>query len=96
MEEVTALWSVLQQRLDALIRRLYDISPEHLVLIALLACSVAFLLLISRLRTGRAYRRMRDERDTLKQQLTTLQAAYDSEIRWRTASEKHDASKAPK
>ncbi len=60
MEKVTALWSVLQQRVDALIQRLYEIAPGHLVLIALLACLVAFLLLISQLRAGWARRRMDD------------------------------------
>jgi hypothetical protein len=79
---------------DALIRRLSDIALDYLLLITLLAGLVVLLLLISRLRTGRAYRRMREERDALKQQLATLQTAYDSEIRWRTASEKHDAPKA--
>ncbi len=93
MEEVSAFWAVLQQRLDDLIRRLYEISPEHLLLTALLACFVALLLLMSRLRSGRAYRRLRDERDTLNQQLATLQSAYDKEILWRTASEKHGMSK---
>ncbi len=62
-------------------------SPDHLLLAATLACLGTFLLLISRLRAGRAYRRLRDERDDLKQQLATLQATYDSEVRWRKTCE---------
>jgi hypothetical protein len=54
---------------------------------------VAFLLLISRLRARRAYRRLRDERDDLKEQLAALQTKYDGEIHWRTATEKFHAPK---
>jgi hypothetical protein len=93
MGEVAVLWTMILQRLDALVRQLYESSPDHLLSTTLLACSVALLLLISRLRAGRAHRRLRSERDDLKQQLATVQAAYDSEVRWRTASEKYDASK---
>ncbi len=94
MEQAMDLWAALRQHLDAWVGQLREASPDHLLLLAALACLVAFLLLISRLCARRAYRRLRDERDDLKQQLATLQSAYDSEIRWRTASERYDASKA--
>ena len=94
MEQAMDLWAALLQHLSAWVGQLRGASPDPLILLAALACLVAFLLLISRLRARQAYRRMREERDTLKQQLATLQTAYDSEIRWRTASEKQGASKA--
>ncbi len=94
MEQVTDLWLVLRQQFDTLAGRLHQVSFDHLLLIASVACLAALVLLISRLRASRAYRRMRDEKDSLKQQLAALQATYDSEIRWRTASETHSAAKA--
>ncbi len=94
MEQVIHLWAALRQHLDAWVGQLRGASPDHLLLLAALACLVTFLILISRLRARQAYRRLRDERDDLKQQLATLQSDYDKEVRWRTASEKHFASKA--
>jgi hypothetical protein len=87
MDEVMDLWAVLRQRLGTLVDLLREVPLDLALAIAAAACVAAFLLLVSRLRAGRAYRQMRGERDDLKQQLAALQTTYDNEIRWRRASE---------
>lgn len=87
MEQVTELWLVLRQQLYELNGQLHLIPFDYLLLIAGLACLAALVLLISRVRAGRRLRRMRNERDTLEEQLATSRATYDSEVRWRRATE---------
>jgi len=92
MDALLRAWAMLQQRAQ-------ELGPERLVLIAVAATLVAVILLVSRLiawlRTVRLRRRYREEVDALRQQLAEAQARYEREVRWRQASERVDATRAP-
>ncbi len=96
MNDVMAFWEEMRPGLGALVDRLHDIPLGLALAVAALACVVAFLLLVSRLRAWRAYGRVQAERDDLKEQLAALQVKYDGEVHWRTATEKFNSPQAQK
>jgi hypothetical protein len=94
-QALAAVWSAGVEYLNILVERVQAFPAEQLRLIAALICSTLVVVLILWVSTLRKLRKARRELIDAQARCETLQAQYDAEVKWRTATERVDAVRPP-
>jgi len=92
---LTTVWSVVVEYLNVLVERVQAFPAEQLRLIAALICSTLVVVLILWVSTLRKLRKTRRALIEAQARCETLQAQYDAEVKWRTATERVEAARPP-
>lgn len=92
---LTKIWSIIGEYLNIIVVRVQALPAEQLRLIAVLIYGALFVVLILWVSTLRKLRKARRELIETQARCETLQAQYDAEVKWRTATERVDAVRPP-
>ncbi len=91
LEQFTRIWATLAEYISKAVERAHDLPANQLRFVAALAC-FAFVL-VAWVSTLRKLRMLRKNLVEAQAQSEEMQAKYDAEVKWRTATKRVEAAK---
>ena len=94
MEQFRQVWATVAEHISKVAERVHDLPADQVRLVAALACLASLLVLIAWVVTLRKLRTTRKDLVEARAHARELQAKYEAEVKWRTATERIEAKAA--